>query len=135
MLNKRPQNKKSFCNVCMQVETNKEKSLQRRVQSLQRFLLERLKSELTQRKPPPTLLAVPASKVDQPLASSPSSGAAEPDISASSAPAPTPGSVADGGSGDKSVSGAENSHEGKGLFHSFICILQDYRGPDLSKIL
>ena len=37
------------------METNKEKSLPRRVQSLQRFLLERLRSELAQRKsqPPP----------------------------------------------------------------------------------
>ncbi len=40
---------------CAQVETNKEKSLPRRVQSLQRFLLERLRSELAQRRsqPPP----------------------------------------------------------------------------------
>ena len=42
------------------METNKEKSLPRRVQSLQRFLLERLRSELAQRKsqaPPEPLLA------------------------------------------------------------------------------
>ena len=35
-----------------QVETNKDKQLQRRVQSLQRFLMTRLKAELAQRAPP-----------------------------------------------------------------------------------
>ena len=35
----------------MQVETNKDKQLQRRVQSLQRFLMTRLKAELAQRAP------------------------------------------------------------------------------------
>ena len=36
----------------MQVETNKDRQLQRRVQSLQRFLMARLKAELAQRPPP-----------------------------------------------------------------------------------
>ena len=36
----------------MQVETNKDRQLQRRVQSLQRFLMARLKAELAQRTPP-----------------------------------------------------------------------------------
>ena len=35
----------------VQVETNKDKQLQRRVQSLQRFLMTRLKAELAQRAP------------------------------------------------------------------------------------
>lgn len=35
-----------------QVETNKDRQLQRRVQSLQRFLMARLKAELAQRAPP-----------------------------------------------------------------------------------
>lgn len=35
----------------LQVETNKDKQLQRRVQSLQRFLMTRLKAELAQRAP------------------------------------------------------------------------------------
>ncbi len=35
-----------------QVETNKDRQLQRRVQSLQRFLMARLKAELAQRPPP-----------------------------------------------------------------------------------
>lgn len=46
-----------------QVETNKEKSLQRRVQSLQRFLLERLKSELAQRKQPQPADSAPSTSV------------------------------------------------------------------------
>jgi hypothetical protein len=38
--------------VPLQVETNKDRQLQRRVQSLQRFLMARLKAELAQRLPP-----------------------------------------------------------------------------------
>ena len=38
--------------VRLQVETNKDRQLQRRVQSLQRFLMARLKAELAQRSPP-----------------------------------------------------------------------------------
>ncbi len=37
--------------ILVQVETNKDKQLQRRVQSLQRFLMTRLKAELAQRTP------------------------------------------------------------------------------------
>ena len=43
----------ALCDIMllMQVETNKDKQLQRRVQSLQRFLMTRLKAELAQRAP------------------------------------------------------------------------------------
>lgn len=99
----------------MQVETNKEKSLPRRVQSLQRFLLERLKSELAQRKPPP-LPALPeanATNNDQP--SSSPAGAAEPSVSADSAP--TGGAAEDSSSsGDQGTSGDGNAGEGEVLF-------------------
>lgn len=92
----------------VQVETNKEKSLQRRVQSLQRFLLERLKSELAQRKPPSPLPALPeasaAADNDQPPSSSPA-GAVEPRVSAKSAPDGAPDTADSSSSGDEEGSG------------------------------
>jgi hypothetical protein len=42
------------------VETNKDRQLQRRVQSLQRFLMTRLKAELAQRSPPQPSAAIAA---------------------------------------------------------------------------
>ncbi|CAL8467279.1 g6816 [Coccomyxa elongata] len=103
-------------NTDIEVETNKEKSLQRRVQSLQRFLLERLKSELAQRRPPPPLPALPeasaAADDDQP--SSPPAGAADPSVSANSAPDGAPDTADSSGSssGGKQGSGEGNAKEG-----------------------
>ncbi|BDA40432.1 probable PAN2-PAN3 deadenylation complex catalytic subunit pan2 [Coccomyxa sp. Obi] len=103
-------------NTDIEVETNKEKSLPRRVQSLQRFLLERLKSELAQRRLPPPLPALPeadAPNDDQPSSSSHPAGAAEPGVSANSAPDQSPGSAAEDSSGDNGMSREGNAAVGE----------------------
>lgn len=76
----------------MQVETNKEKSLQRRVQSLQRFLLEQLRSELVQRKQQATSAATSAAT------SSPSKAGAAKERAAGISPANGDGTSGTAGS-------------------------------------
>lgn len=113
------------------METNKEKSLPRRVQSLQRFLLERLRSELAQRKsqpPPEPLLATSNSPAAEPKQATAAAGnAAERQLggngggSGGSAPDQAPGNptnpsgeVEVQGKGSEVVGASGDAEKGKG---------------------
>ena len=112
-----------------QVETNKEKSLPRRVQSLQRFLLERLRSELAQRKsqPPPEPLLAKSPAAEPKQATAAAANAAERQSggtgggSGGSAPDQAPGNPTNSsgevklrGKGSEVVGASGDAEKGKG---------------------
>lgn len=117
---------KCWLDAHCQVETNKEKSLPRRVQSLQRFLLERLRSELAQRKPqPPPEPNSPAAEPKQATAAAANaaerqsggtgggSGGSAPD-QAPGNPTNSSGEVKLRGKGSEVVGASPDAEKGKG---------------------